>query len=466
MKTKKTIWIFTFSVIGALLFMISSCKKDDDVNVPTLTTTAVTEITSSNAISGGMITDNGGAAVTVRGVCWSTSPNPTTAGNKTEDGAGSGSFTSNITGLEANTKYYVRAYATNSAGTAYGNQLEFTTALGINLPVLTTKPVTEIDRHTAVSGGDITSDGGGTISARGICWSTSPNPTIEDDKTEDGDGTGSFVSNVTGLESNTTYYLRAYATNEAGTGYGNEIEFTTLQEGLVIDIDGNVYPTVIIGDQEWMAVNLRVKNFNNGNPIAGPFAGDDWVAQSTNAKVPAYTIYNHAHSSAPGLESPQEVVEAYGKMYNWHAVETGNLCPHGWRVPDTTDWNQLIDHIIATNPDFDENNVAAAVKGCRQINHPLGGDCSVDENDHPRWREDSEHFGVDTYGLGLYSVGYILSTSGNSSWLGARGYWWTSSPHTENPDLAIFRRFNHTDSQVTKGSFNRGVGQPIRCIKN
>ena len=232
----------------------------------------------------------------------------------------------------------------------------------------------------------------------------------------------------------------------------------------VSDIDGNVYNTVLIGDQCWMAENLRTKTFNTGDTIPGPFAGDDWVAFSTNGQNPAYAIYDHNHSAAEGLESPEEVVAAYGKMYNWHAVGTGNLCPEGWSVPDTLAWNQMIDYIITANPDFNEDNVAMAVKACRQINHPLGGDCATDI--HPRWRENADHYGVDTYGLGLVAAGYILSSSGNSSWMAARGYWWTSSAHSTNPDLAIFRRFNHTDSVVSKGSFNRGVGQPVRCIKD
>lgn len=231
-----------------------------------------------------------------------------------------------------------------------------------------------------------------------------------------------------------------------------------------IDGDGNHYAVVSIGEQTWMAYNLRTKTLSTGVTIPGPFAGDEWVANSTNGQNPAYAIYDHEHSGAVGLESPEEVVEAYGKMYNWYAVETGNLCPDGWSVPDTTAWNQLIDYVIDTYPEFNEDNVAMAVKSCRQINSPIGGDCATDI--HPRWREDEDHYGDNTTGLGLIAAGYILSSNGNSSWMAARGYWWTASAHGSDPNLAIFRRFNHTDSQVSKGSFNKGVGQPIRCIKD
>ena len=462
MKVKKTIWLYALSLAGALLFVISSCKKDDDVEVPTLTTTEVTEITSANAISGGMVTDNGGAAVTVRGVCWSTNPNPTTAGNKTENGAGSGSYTSNITGLEANTKYYVRAYATNSAGTAYGNQLEFTTALGINVPVLTTQAITEIDRHTAVSGGDITSDGGGTISSRGVCWGTSPAPTIENDKTEDGEGTGSFVSNLSELESNTTYYVRAYATNEAGTGYGNEIEFTTLQEGIVMDIDGNVYPTVIIGDQEWMAENLRVRNYRTGDPIPTNLDNDAWTTTNDGA----YTVFDYNNSNAEGIDSEEQMAETYGLLYNWFAVgDSRGLCPEGWRVPTSDEWNDLTDYIIATEPDIDTMTVARAIKSCRQINSPLGGECNTDI--HPYWRENDEHIGTDIYGFGALPAGFRHNTSGNFSWLTSRGFYWSSTEFADNPEVsANYRRMFFTHSMVERIATNKRIGFSVRCIKD
>lgn len=452
--------------MAMIMFIAIGCREDKEE--PTVTTTNATEITSTGANSGGTVTDSGSDPVTSRGVVWSTDPNPTISDSKTTDGAGAGPFTSTITGLEPETKYYLRAYATSEAGTGYGNEIEFTTLTGASAPTVTTAAVTEVDRNTAVSGGEVVSDGGATVTARGICWSTSENPTVDDSKTVDGDGLGEFISNLTELESNTTYYIRAYATNEAGTGYGEQVEFTTLKDGEVVDIDGNVYATVIIGNQEWMAENLRVTNFNNGDPITHIAGGEAW-ADNTDADnpIPAYTVYNFEHSAAEGLESEQEVIDAYGLHYNWYAVETGNLCPAGWAVPDTTEWNQLFDYLIATEDDLTEMNVAMAVKSCRQIDSPLGGDCDTEE--HPRWRADEDHYGDDRTGLGFISSGYILSGSGNSGWMAARGYWWTSVGNTDedgNPiHTAIFRRLNHSDNEVTKASFNKNVGQPIRCIK-
>jgi hypothetical protein len=193
--------------------------------LPSVTTTAASSITAFTASSGGNVTSDGGGTVTSRGVCWSTSANPTTADSKTSDGSGTGSFTSSIAGLNPVTTYYVRAYATNSTGTSYGNQVSFTTLATV--PSLTTTAASSIASTTATSGGDITSDGGASVTVRGVCWSTSANPTTANSKTTDGGGIGTFTSSITGLSPGTLYYVRAYATNSAGTSYGTQISFTT-----------------------------------------------------------------------------------------------------------------------------------------------------------------------------------------------------------------------------------------------
>jgi hypothetical protein len=197
----------------------------------TISTNSVTNITATTAISGGNISDDGGFNITARGVCWSTMQNPTTTNNHTSDGSGLGEFSSSITGLETDVTYYVRAYATNSKGTTYGQELSFTTQDG--LAAVTTNSVTNITATSAISGGNITDDGGFSITARGVCWSTAQNPTVNDNHSNDGSGIGGFVSNITGLDNNVSYYVRAYATNSKGTSYGEVRSFTT-QEGLAI----------------------------------------------------------------------------------------------------------------------------------------------------------------------------------------------------------------------------------------
>ncbi len=198
------------------------------VSKPVVSTNNISIYNQTSASAGGIVISNGGAAVTKRGVCWSTSQNPTTADPSTIDGFGLGAFTSTITGLSPNTTYYVRAYAENSAGIGYGLNVSFKTTSSATIPGVTTNAITAYDQTTAVGGGNVLSDGGQTVTARGVCYSTSQNPEISDLKTSDGFGTGEFTSNITGLNPNTKYYVRAYATNSVGTNYGSEVSFTTL----------------------------------------------------------------------------------------------------------------------------------------------------------------------------------------------------------------------------------------------
>ena len=211
---------------------------------PTVTTSQVTDITQTSALGGGNVTDDGGGTVTERGICWSTSHNPTISSSHSNSGSGTGSFSVNMSGLSANTTYYVRAYAINNAGTAYGSEVGFTTLLNVSLPTVTTSQVTNITQTTATGGGIVTSDGGGTVTERGICWGTSHNPTTSGNHASNGTGTGSYTVNMTGLTANTTYYVRAYATNSAGTAYGSEVSFTTSQANPTYTITVSANPSM------------------------------------------------------------------------------------------------------------------------------------------------------------------------------------------------------------------------------
>jgi hypothetical protein len=216
----------------SLLIVFNNCSTEDTstpTTAPGISTKSATIITNTTAECGGTITKDGGMSVTAKGVCWSTSQNPTISNNKTDDGSGSSAFTSTIKGLAKNTLYYVRAYAINKVGVGYGNSISFTTLNEQEqLPVVATTVVSSITKTQAYSGGTITSDGGGTITAKGVCWDTSQTPTLSNYKTTNGTGSGAYLSILSGLDSSTTYYVRAYATNSAGTAYGNILSFKTL----------------------------------------------------------------------------------------------------------------------------------------------------------------------------------------------------------------------------------------------
>lgn len=193
--------------------------------LPTVSTNTVSGITSTSAVCGGDVSSDGGVSVTSRGLCWSTTQYPTINGSHSTLGSGTGTFTGTLTSLSISTTYYVRAYATNANGTVYGEQRSFTTTTG--LPTVSTNVVTDITASSAVCGGAISSDGGYAVSDKGLVWSTSTYPTIDDNSVSRGSGSSPFSATISGLAIGTTYYIRAYATNVNGTVYGEQRAFTT-----------------------------------------------------------------------------------------------------------------------------------------------------------------------------------------------------------------------------------------------
>jgi uncharacterized protein (TIGR02145 family) len=202
-------------------------------------------------------------------------------------------------------------------------------------PFVTTAKVTDITETTATTAGNVTFDGNADITARGVCWGTSQDPTQDDNVLASGEGTGVFTCILTGLTQGTTYYVRAYATNSAGTSYGDLVSFKTLTKIITIDsigpilfnpdityetvsdIDGNIYKTVTIGTQTWMAENLKTTHLNDG----------------TRA-YPNWYEYNNVYK------------EIYGGYYTFkNIVETGKLCPSGWHIPTKDEFQVMIDYL-------------------------------------------------------------------------------------------------------------------------
>jgi len=387
----------------------------------TVETKAVSEPSSNTAIGGGNIKDEGGDPVIARGVCWSTATGPLVTGPHTIDGSGPGSFESNIAGLLPGTTYYVRAYATNSKGTAYGNEVTFSTPA--TLPIVTTRAVSDPYINTATSGGNITNDGGDPAIVRGVCWSTTPGPLVSDAHTTDATGPGSFLSNITQLLPATTYYVRAYATNSAGTAYGEEVSFTTL----LGDFDGNGYRFVTIGDQVWMAQNLATTKLNDGTPISNLNVAADWESATT----PAYAWYSNN-------EALYKLT--YGALYNWHAAANNNLCPEGWHVPTEAEWNTLINYLGGADV--------------------AGG--KLKQSGTALWL--SPNAGATDESNFTALPGGGRKTAGEFADRGIRGLWWTSTPSGISNGIGV--GLINENSSVSKGNSITGVGRSIRCLKN
>ena len=380
-----------------------------NIELPTVTTAEVTDITQTTAVSGGNVTDDGGASVTARGVCWSKDPNPTIDNSFISNGNGTGSFTIEISGLTSATTYYVRAYATNSEGTSYGEQKSFTTLQYIQLPTVTTTIVTNVTSTTATSGGNVTDDGGATVTARGVCWSTSPDPTIDDNKTSDGNGTGAFTSQLTNLTHSTTYYIRAYATNSEGTSYGEQKYFSTLSDGM---INGHQYVDLgLSSGLKWATCNI-------------------------------------------GADSPED----YGNYYAWGETETkaeyteDNSVTYGQQLND-----------ISGNAQYD---AAAANWGgswrmpTRDEITELMYNCS--------WTPETQN-GVDGFKVTGNNGNYIFIPAsgyrdGSSSYIYGECYYWSSTPHQYSNDYSYIL---YSDYEYQSEDMNyRYRGLTIRPVSN
>lgn len=419
--------IFRQSGIVVLILSVSvihSCKKDK-YTLPVLTTSAVTAITQTTATSGGTITADGGALVTSRGVCWNTGGNPTISDNKTNDGSGLGSFVSNLTGLSPNTHYYLRAFATNSAGTGYSIQSSFTTQQA-STAALTTADIFSITTTSFSSGGIITNDNGSPVTERGICWNTTGSPTISDSKSNNGSGTGDFTSNVSGLQPGTLYYLRSYATNSIGTEYGNTLYCKTYSD-TVNDIDGNTYYTTVIGGQEWMAANLKVTKYQNGDPIPNITDYTKWDTLTQGARSTNIWVNNY--------------VSTYGWYYNWRAVtDSRRLCPSGWHVPSDAEWTTLTTFLGG-------ENVA-------------GG--KLKESGVLHWVDPNTGSTNETGFTALPGEFYL--TAGGWVGPGYDGVWWSS---TESDATNGWNRFMfNNDATVSRTDNNKRSGFSVRCLKD
>lgn len=199
----------------------------------------------------------------------------------------------------------------------------------INLPVVTTSPIANIAVTSASGGGIITSNGGAPVTESGLCWSKDTVPTINDHHTS-GTDTSSFTDVLSNLEGGTVYFVRAYATNAGGTAYGNVLYFATS----ALDVDGNIYHTVIIGRQLWMVENLRATHYRNGDPLYKAMNASDWSIRNNSAG--AFCSYNYDDTNAP----------VYGMLYNSMAtIDSRNVCPEGWHLPTMEEWHALRDYL-------------------------------------------------------------------------------------------------------------------------
>ncbi|MEI7895853.1 MAG: FISUMP domain-containing protein [bacterium] len=422
------------TIAGLILISVTNCNKKSEeppvITKPAVATNTVTNISTHSATSGGIVISQGSSVVTSRGVCWSISSNPTINDAHTSDSAGIGGFTSNITGLTEVTTYYVRAYATSEAGTAYGNQLSFFTGGVPVLPSVSTGTLTNITETAASCGGNVSIQGTSPVTARGICWSVYANPTTANAHTTDGSGTGDFTGSITGLIANTAYFLRSYATNSYGTTYGFQIGFTTPGPNgpqpcpgtPTVTYDGKTYNTIQIGTQCWFRENLNLGTRINGS-----------VNQTNNGIIEKY-CYDDLESNC----------DLYGGLYQWNEMQKyittqqlRGICPVGWLLPKDSDWTKLTTF--------------------------LGGDSIAGGSMKSSTGWDGDGTGTNSSGFTVFPGGF-RNENGLFEMLTTDAFFW-SSTQTTSSSSAWNRFLNQTRTIEAWGSASKVNGYSVRCIK-
>lgn len=407
--------------------LLFGCSTSDDGNNSTTAVVPLnpTNLTGNNPASSQIVltwTDNSTNETGFKIERKTAQTNYTLVGNSNADVT---TYTDNT--VSNNIPYTYRVYAYNNVGNSLTYSNEFTiTSIGI--PVLTTSPITSVGYTSAVSGGNISDNGGANVTTRGIVWDTNPNPTISlSTKTVNGSGNGTFNSNMSSLTPGVTYYVRAYATNSRGVGYGDNISFTTTVlytngNGLT-DICGNNYPSVIIGQQEWMKKNLDVCKYRNGDIIPQVQDPTQWANLTTGA----WCYYQN--STANGT--------VYGKLYNWYAVnDPRGLAPQGWHIPSETEWSNLVTILGGTSV--------------------AGG--KMKDTGTTYWLSPNTG-ATNISGFTGLPGGYFFGPTTIPDYNVNNGYWWSSTSFK-------FITLSFNQESVFIGGLNLTLGFSVRCLKD
>ena len=414
-----------------------------------VSTTAATNVTSSSAIVGGTVLEDAEYTITERGICWSANGTPSITGAHRAVDNGVGPYTTTLTSsdLTENATYQYCAYAINSEGVYYGTTK---TVHLLSQPVVATGDHSDVNTvsNTISLHGNVTSDGGYSTTVRGICWSTSANPTVSGSHQDAATtGSGEFEVTAGSLTPGTTYYYRAYATNPACSGsyvYGQEKTFIFLPcAGLTqVTIDGDSYTTLEIGKQCWTS-SLHATHYADGSEILPGWNTTNYLYSSADAYY-----YQPFNVFSPGIDGSvqNDRIRVWGRLYNWRAAtrgETGSqvqgICPNGWHIPTLAEWNELSNYanttygnsvtpLCATNTWADSETAGTPGYNCSGNNqtgfsaYPCGlqyptTNCESAAPDYQLWRYYVNFWTADKVTTPIYTaigwnVGVLAASSG------------------------------------------------------
>ncbi len=326
---------------------------------PTVILNDIYNVAETSAIAKGTVTDDGGDPITERGVCWNTTGNPSFLNNPQSSPGQLGEFEVSIQDLSPNTTYFVKAYAINSKGIAYSsNELEFTTTQEQTLPRVLTLEVTEIGMTSARGAGEVIDDGHLEVSERGICWSTSPNPTINSTFSSNGTGIGSFTVEMPNLTPGTTYYVRAYATNNVGISYGENVVFTTIEpekysieveygEGGMVDVEPRIAQEHTI-----ISISVEVEDDYELSSLSAFMSNDTMQTVAINEnftfEMPAFDVmvkaeFAHKQGFVDDIETPNPICSG-DTLYLTEPEYDYPLWANQkeWQLSATQDFNEYI----------------------------------------------------------------------------------------------------------------------------
>lgn len=361
------------------------------LTLPTIVTSPATNITQSSAVLNGNLTSDGGLPILDKGFCWDTLANPDTGRfKKTVLPFTTGSFSSSIDGLLTNRKYYSRAFAITDAGIAYGDEVSFITP---TLPMIITTPLSSITETSVMTGGNVISQGGDSVRSRGVCWSTSPVPTISGPGQDPGSGPGTFTYLITGLYPNTTYYVRAYAANSAGISYGEILTFKTLPAPVVTTKPAGSFTP-------FSAMTGGTVTSNGGGPVL-----EKGICWSTS---PIPTVNDTKISAGPGTGTFNITINGL-KPITWYQARAYAITAGGVFYGDVT--------YILTEGDFFTSPILfspanGALAGCCQVNFSWSWDGNF--NYEIQISKASDFSGTITSGIFTCTSGTLLSTGVNS----------------------------------------------------